>query len=37
MIVECVDHLPDFVELVDEEERLLLVRVVDGLEDLIES
>jgi hypothetical protein len=37
MIVKCVDHLPDFVELVNEEERLFLVRVADGLEDLFES
>jgi hypothetical protein len=34
MIIKCINHLPDLVELVEEEERLCLVRVADGLEDL---
>jgi hypothetical protein len=37
MIVKCIDHFPDLAELVEEEERLFLVRVADGLEDLSES
>jgi hypothetical protein len=37
MLIEGVDHLPNLVELVDEEERHLLVGVLDGRCDLLET